>query len=377
MKSKKFLAYERPELINEWDFEKNFPLTPYNVSYGENIKVWWKCSVCGFKWCASVHNRSRKRGCPSCSNRTVTEKNCVATNLPNATKKWHPTKNGDLTPYNVAKSSHRKIFWICDVCNYEWQAIVGGRDKNCPVCIGHIVTEKNCLAINFPDVAKECDYLKNGNLAPKDFAQFSGKKVAWSCDVCGYKWDAVIESRTKEGCGCPACSNNVVTEKNCLMNNFPEIVKDWDYSKNENLTPRDVTKCCGKHFWWKCSVCGYKWKTAISVRSHNGSGCPKCARKAVSKLGSFWLDELGIPMENREYPIKIGNRNFRVDGYIPETKTILEYLGNFWHGNPEFYNPNDINRVNKKTFGQLYQETMERIKFLEDNGYKVICKWGH
>ena len=38
----------------------------------------------------------------------------------------------------------------------------------------------------------------------------------------------------------------------------------------------------GKKVWWKCSVCGYEWKTAISARTR-GIGCPACSNKTVWK----------------------------------------------------------------------------------------------
>ena len=41
------LAERFPELAMEWDYEKNGVLTPENVSYGSNKKVWWICPKCG------------------------------------------------------------------------------------------------------------------------------------------------------------------------------------------------------------------------------------------------------------------------------------------------------------------------------------------
>ena len=32
-----------PNLVKEWDYEKNGTLTPFNISYGSNKKVWWMC----------------------------------------------------------------------------------------------------------------------------------------------------------------------------------------------------------------------------------------------------------------------------------------------------------------------------------------------
>src|SRR5579859_6826012 len=39
------LATTHPQLAKEWHPNKNGELTPYNITYGSNKKVWWNCSV--------------------------------------------------------------------------------------------------------------------------------------------------------------------------------------------------------------------------------------------------------------------------------------------------------------------------------------------
>ena len=46
------LAEVHPELITEWS-EKNLPLTPDDITFGSNKKVWWK-GACGHEWQTSV-----------------------------------------------------------------------------------------------------------------------------------------------------------------------------------------------------------------------------------------------------------------------------------------------------------------------------------
>ena len=38
------LAEVHPELVSEWS-EKNIPLTPDDITFGSNKKVWWKSST--------------------------------------------------------------------------------------------------------------------------------------------------------------------------------------------------------------------------------------------------------------------------------------------------------------------------------------------
>src|SRR3990167_1437852 len=53
-----------PELLEEWDWLKNLPLRPENVSYGSDKLVWWKCDA-SHGWKATVSSRTiKKTGCP-------------------------------------------------------------------------------------------------------------------------------------------------------------------------------------------------------------------------------------------------------------------------------------------------------------------------
>ena len=50
------LAEVHPELVSEWS-EKNLPLTPDDITFGSNKKVWWK-GACSHEWQTSVKARS-------------------------------------------------------------------------------------------------------------------------------------------------------------------------------------------------------------------------------------------------------------------------------------------------------------------------------
>ena len=72
------------------------------------------------------------------------------------------------------------------------------------------------------------------------------------------------------------------TEKeNSLLFSNPEIAKEWNYEKNDGLSPEDVTPNSHKTVWWKCSE-GHEWQAAIGNR-HRGNGCPKCYKERKSK----------------------------------------------------------------------------------------------
>jgi len=85
------------------------------------------------------------------------------------------------------------------------------------------------------------------------------------------------------------------------------------------------------------------------------------------------LDLLNISEENRE--ILLPDLKITVDAFVPETSTAYEFLGDYWHGNPDVYDLKLFNRNSKKTFGQLYEETKDRLSQLREAGYKVVYIW--
>ena len=118
---------------------------------------------------------------------------------------WHPTKNGSLTPADITEKRFANVWWECPKCGYEWEASPNNRSKGsgCPCCSGRVPQiGKNDLKTLYPEIAKEWDYEKNGELRPEQFLPKSGRKVWWRCSICGYKWETVIRNRTN-GNGCP------------------------------------------------------------------------------------------------------------------------------------------------------------------------------
>ncbi|MBE2919382.1 zinc-ribbon domain-containing protein [Anoxybacillus flavithermus] len=131
------LATTHSELAKEWHPTKNGKLTPYDVVYGSNKKVWWKCKN-GHEWQATINNRTNpntNNKCPYCSNKKVYIGNCLMTIHPNIAEEWHYTLN-KITPYDVTYGSSKKVWWMCKKCNHEWKAAISQRvrGRGCPVC---------------------------------------------------------------------------------------------------------------------------------------------------------------------------------------------------------------------------------------------------
>lgn len=205
---------------------------------------------------------------------------------PELAKQWHPTKNGDLTPADVAVGSGRRVWWKCPDCGGEWGVRVVNRttaNTNCPYCSNKKVLRGfNDLATTHPDLAKQWHPTKNGDFAPSDAISGSAKRVWWRCPACGGEWRTSVALRINQDTGCPYCAGKkVLVGFNDLATTHPKIAAQWHPTKNGDLTPRDVADGSEKKVWWKCNRCGHEWKAAIASRARSRRGCPKCAKAAI------------------------------------------------------------------------------------------------
>lgn len=76
-----------------------------------------------------------------------------------------------------------------------------------------------------------------------------------------------------------------------------------------------------------------------------------------------------------EYQFYIKEIKVRCDGYCASTNTIIEFLGDYFHGNPLTKNEEEINVFNKKSMKQLYIETFKRFDEIVKHGFRIIYIW--
>jgi hypothetical protein len=136
----------------------------------------------------------------------------------------------------------------------------------------------NLQAAN-PYLSKQWNYARNLDLTPKDVTPGSHEKVWWICRK-GHEWEALIKARNA-GRGCPYCAGKAVCDDNCLLTVNPDLASEWNYYKNGNLIPEDVTANSGRKVWWICTK-GHDWRARIADRNR-GRGCPYCATMKACK----------------------------------------------------------------------------------------------
>lgn len=183
-------------------------------------------------------------------------------------------------------------------------------------------------------------------------------------------------SHVRERAGCPKCRYDAMAV------NLEEFIARcvaihgtyYDYSEVNLSRINDIVSI-------KCPYHGLFNQRAVDhVR---GNGCTPCTSTNYSQKAIRWLSQeakaRGIDIQHAENggEYRIPNTKFRVDGYHSESKTVFEFHGDAWHGNPDIHSnwscPNPFRKSTRA--GQLYKETIDRENAIKALGYTLVVMW--
>lgn len=189
------------------------------------------------------------------------------------------------------------------------------------------------------------------------------------CNIHGSFWQMPVNHLA--GSGCLQCGIEVSKKSRTkttlyFINKAVKIHGNrYDYSKSVYVKSYNFVEIiCRKH--------GTFWQRASDHLS--GNNCPKC-NNLISKPEDEYFKSLNNNNIIRNKVLYINGKKFVPDGYDIVTNTIYEFYGDYWHGNLDIYNGDNINKNNNKTFKLLHSETLDRERFLRENGFTVISIW--
>lgn len=190
------------------------------------------------------------------------------------------------------------------------------------------------------------------------------QKIEVICRTHGSFFPSVKEHL--KGGGCPKCAKNAKMNTASFIEKAKKIHGDrYDYSLVDYKgTEELITIKCKKH-------------GPFAQRPHGhmmGYGCAKCVGNS-SKKENEWLDSFNIPSLKRQHRLKLGNSIRVVDGFDPSTNTVYEFYGDYFHGNDTYYDHGWTNKLNGKSFAELYQKTMKKEKLVKKAGYNLVTIW--
>jgi len=261
------------------------------------------------------------------------------------------------------------------------------------ICKDHGIFRCSPNMLKAGSACKDCGYERLSNINRDTLQQFIEKAIKQHSDRYDYSMVKYVNNNTKvciqcrkhgeffqrpkdhitNKAGCPKCGIENRARLRTLstsqvIDSFHKVHKNhYDYSLVEYHGDKiNISIICPDHGIFHQTPHGHK----------NGLGCPRC-RSWVSKMSQEWLDMMNITNDTNHREVKnlINNQRYVVDGYDPDTKTVYEFHGDYWHGNPDIYEPDEINPTNKISYGKLYEQTQMKKQALLVAGFSYIEMW--
>lgn len=346
--------YEVEKTVGTWLEENNLELVdesiPLDRTVLQDIRVDLRCKSCKGVFNRNLLDVSRKNIkvlCPYCAGRELlTGFNDVIT--------YCNKNNISLEDYrdeiDLSKklpNSDKVVKWWCE----NHQGVFNQSIKNhilekrsCNICNGSILVKgindfkTMCLKRNKGYLLDEwCDERN-----PEDFSPNTNTVVKWKCNK-GHIYESQISARYT-GNNCPICSGyQIVRGINDFESQNPELMKDWDWDKNE-IKPYEIGKGSAYRAHWKCHKCGYEWTSLVSDRNYfykmskisnvSPNGCPNCAinnKKSFLELKLYEKIKEYVPDLISGYIFNEDGFTWSVDMYSPSKKIAVEFNGVYWH----------------------------------------------
>jgi very-short-patch-repair endonuclease len=199
--------------------------------------------------------------CPYCAKKKSCNNNhcklCFEKSFASHEKsKYWSSKNSDIKPRDVFKSSSKKYWFDCKKCNHSFHTALSDVINCywCPYCSNppQKLCNNNhcklCFEKSFASHEKSiCWSSKNNDVKPRDVFKSSGKKYWFECDRNGHLFDMVLFSIIN-GQWCRFCVNKTeykLYEK--IQPLYPSLIQQFkqDWCKNINHLPFDF--CIPEH----------------------------------------------------------------------------------------------------------------------------------
>lgn len=282
-----------------------------------------------------------------------------------------------ISNYNSTKD---KIIIICNIHgSFSQKAIYHLSGNGCPQCGNENMILKNRKSIDiFIDQANEI----HNNRYKYNLETYIDTHTKIHIDCLDHGSFVQTPHSHLSGSGCPKCAD------------LERSIRRLKYKTKEEFEEEAIQKYGDKYDYNNSIYKGCDSKMIINCKKHGefkitpyhflkrNQGCPKCSIiKRYSNVSINWLEFLAkyynihINHAENSNEYKIPNTKYKADGYCEELNTIFEFYGDYWHGNPNIYKPEELNPTSKCTFGALYEKTVEREKNLKLLGYNIYTIW--
>lgn len=267
-----------PLLAKEWS--PNNKILPNEISPFSHKKVLWVCPKCGREYSAEVKSRNYGSGCGYCNRH-------LSTSFPEQAIYYYLRQK--IECYNRFKIGRKEvdIFVPSHNIGIEFNGTYYHKDIEKDRLKVEYFSKKGIRIISIYDKSQnkinlDDDVLSinfNYRISETTQTQFQNiiNYITSILDIDNIKTDLIQDYQE-------IISNYQSSLDDNITVSNPNEMLDWDYSLNK-VNPEYFTKGSNWSVYWKCHICGKRWKQQISVRCLDGCGCSKCnggVEKAVA-----------------------------------------------------------------------------------------------
>lgn len=229
--------------------------------------------------------------------------------------------------------------------------------------------------LDFPNAQLMCSkYLKNISKNSGKFMRLPEYKKKYSEMFKGdknpnSKLNATIEERQSRS----PFSKKFYEHRNLPLSDRNTFIKNIIKSKSPSSWNTKIEYYINK------GLTNEEAKLALSKRQHTYKGgkyskiCMNMINDVLNENKS--LDKFLFGKNELILKDNISNKHYMFDLTNKVTKHIIEFNGDFWHGNYKLFKPNDFNPILNKTYEEIHTYDLEKYKYAEKCGYKILVIW--
>lgn len=314
----KLLKNKYPELMKEWNYQKNVKIDSNKITYGSEIKVWWKCNDCSHEWCASPNSRTGKKltHCPKCA----------------------PTKWG-IKQRKTQEEFEREV---CDLVGNEYTVLGEYIGNNKPIKMkhnmcnhiwkvqpGHFLEGTRCPKCRIQERTKTTEQFKQEvfDLVHDEYEVIgeyihTNKAISLKHNKCGKSYKTKPNIFLK-GNRCPYCSASARKTQSKFEDEVSNLTGD-EYSVLGSYINAQ-TKILMIH-----NLCGNEYYVTPNKFIDAGRRCPKCAESKGEQRIRHYLENHNIkfvPQYKYSDLLGTGGGLLSYDFYLPDYNCLIEYQG--------------------------------------------------
>lgn len=350
------LATTRPDLAEEWGYDKN-DILPTEVTAGAFKDVWWKCEN-NHSWKARISSRDYRNGCPYCNGKS-------RTSLPEQIVYYYCKKyfSDTMNMYSINGVSYdiyipsRKI-----VIEYDGSAWHSNKDTNYKFItaseagltlykISGVVDDSHYNVYTFNDRSLKVNIKDNAlvSILYRFLLEVFNINEAFSDYSKAYSFAVRQKSNIK--------SNIITLPDNIQFEWSPLNGYDFNYLSNDGLDK-----------YWRCFY-GHTFKRRLDVIKRGYVGCPFCENKQFFDflyLGS--VDNLSIILDVNTLEIE-----FLADSFIYHSFEVgLNIQGIKLYNNSLLFSVNYILSMKPTRFRNNFERFKDKYFICMNESYNFI-----